>query len=246
MPEKNEMPGKLILVSHHLCPYVQRAAISLAEKGVPFERVTIDLANKPDWFKAISPLGKVPLLILQANGEETVIFESAVILEFLEETQANPLHPADAYARARHRAWIEFGSATLNTIGRFYSASTEAAFLAESAALSAMFDRVENELADQAGPWFSGQRFCLVDAVYGPVFRYLDAFDRIGNFGLLDGKLRVQAWRKALSERASIKGAVAPDYPQRLRLFLRARNSFLSTLIPPDDLASAPPLARSA
>ncbi|ESX90480.1 glutathione S-transferase family protein [Mesorhizobium sp. LNJC405B00] len=246
MPEKNEMPGKLILVSHHLCPYVQRAAISLAEKGVPFERVTIDLANKPDWFKAISPLGKVPLLILQANGEETVIFESAVILEFLEETQANPLHPADAYARARHRAWIEFGSATLNTIGRFYSASTEAAFLAESAALSAMFDRVENELADQAGPWFSGQRFCLVDAVYGPVFRYLDAFDRIGNFGLLDGKLRVQAWRKALSERASIKGAVEPDYPQRLRLFLRARNSLLSTLIPPDDLASAPPLARSA
>lgn len=246
MTDKNEMTGKLILVSHHLCPYVQRAAISLAEKGVPFERVTIDLANKPDWFKAISPLGKVPLLIVHANGEETVIFESAVILEFLEETQANPLHPADAYARARHRAWIEFGSATLNAIGRFYSASTEAAFLAESAALSAMFDRVENELADQAGPWFSGQRFCLVDAVYGPVFRYLDAFDRIGNFGLLDGKLRVQAWRKALSERASIKGAVAPDYPQRLRLFLRARNSFLSTLIPPDDLASAPPLARSA
>ncbi|MER8642143.1 glutathione S-transferase family protein [Mesorhizobium sp. C416B] len=246
MTDKNEMTGKLILVSHHLCPYVQRAAISLTEKGVPFERVTIDLANKPDWFKAISPLGKVPLLIVQANGEETVIFESAVILEFLEETQANPLHPADAYARARHRAWIEFGSATLNTIGRFYSASTEAAFLAESTALSAMFDRLEDELADQAGPWFNGERFCLVDAVYGPVFRYLDAFDRIGNFGILDGKPLVQAWRKALSERASIKGAVAPDYPQRLRLFLRARNSFLSTLIPPDDLASAPPLARSA
>ncbi|MER9526212.1 glutathione S-transferase family protein [Mesorhizobium sp. M0292] len=240
------MTGKLILVSHHLCPYVQRAAISLAEKGVPFDRVTIDLANKPDWFKAISPLGKVPLLIVQANGEETVIFESAVILEFLEETQANPLHPADAYARARHRAWIEFGSATLNAIGRFYTASTEAAFLAESTALSAMFDRLEDELADQAGPWFNGECFCLVDAVYGPVFRYLDAFDRIGNFGILDGKPLVQAWRKALSERASIKGAVAPDYPQRLRLFLCARNSLFSTLIPPDDLASAPPLARSA
>ena len=246
MPEKNEMTGKLILVSHHLCPYVQRAAISLAEKRVPFERVTIDLADKPDWFKAISPLGKVPLLIVQSNGAETVIFESAVILEFLEETQGNPLHPADAYDRARHRAWIEFGSATLNAIGRFYSASTEAAFLAESSALSAMFDRIEDELADQAGPWFNGERFSLVDAVYGPVFRYLDAFDRIGNFGILDGKLLVQAWRKALSERASIRGAVAPDYPQRLRQFLRAKKSFLSTLIPPDDLASPPPLARSA
>ena len=246
MPEKYEMTGKLILVSHHLCPYVQRAAISLTEKGVPFERITIDLADKPDWFKAISPLGKVPLLIVQSNGEETVIFESAVILEFLEETQGNPLHPADAHARARHRAWIEFGSATLNTIGRVYSASTEAAFLAESAALSAMFDHLEGELADQARPWFAGERFCLVDAVYGPVFRYLDAFDRIGSFGLLDGKPLVQAWRKALSERASIRGAVAPDYPQRLHQFLRAKGSFLSTLIRPDDLASAPPLARSA
>ena len=52
----------LKLISFDLCPYVQRAAIILTEKGVPFERVTIDLANKPGWFLEISPLGKVPLL----------------------------------------------------------------------------------------------------------------------------------------------------------------------------------------
>lgn len=243
-----EMANKLILVSHHLCPYVQRAAISLAEKGVPFERVDIDLANKPDWFKAISPLGKVPLLRAQRNGEETVIFESAVILEFLEETQANPLHPADPYTRARHRAWIEFGSATLNAIGRFYSASTEAGFLAESGSLSAMFDRVEAELAEciRNGPWFAGERFSLVDAVYGPIFRYFDAFDRIGDFGILEGKPLVRAWRKALSERASIKHAVAPDYPRGLGAFLQAKGSYLSSLIGRSDPATALPQARSA
>ncbi|AMY01030.1 glutathione S-transferase family protein [Mesorhizobium ciceri] len=231
---------KLILVSHHLCPYVQRAAISLTEKGVPFERVDIDLANKPDWFKAISPLGKVPLLRVQRNGEETVIFESAVILEFLEETQANPLHPADPYARARHRAWIEFGSATLNAIGRFYSTSTEAGFLDESSALSAMFDRLEAELADEpGGPWFASKHFSLVDAVYGPVFRYLDVFDRIGDFGILDRKPLVRAWRQALSERPSIRQAVAPDYPQRLHTFLRAKGSYLSSLIGQNDPATA-------
>ena len=53
---------RLTLISHHLCPFVQRAAIALAEKGVEFERIDVDLANKPDWFLAISPLGKVPLL----------------------------------------------------------------------------------------------------------------------------------------------------------------------------------------
>lgn len=237
------MTDKLILVSHPLCPYVQRAAISLAEKGVPFERVDIDLANKPAWFRAISPLGKVPLLRVQRNGEETVIFESAVILEFLEETQAHPLHSADPYARARHRAWIEFGSAILNAIGRFYSASTEAGFLAETSALSAMFDHLEAELADteRNGPWFAGEHFSLVDAVHGPVFRYLDVFDRIGDFGILDGKPFVRAWRQALRERPSIRHAVAPDYPLRLHAFLQAKKSQLSTIIQRNDLAIALP-----
>ena len=51
-------------ISHKLCPYVQRAVIALNEKGVPFERIDIDLANKPDWFLKISPLGKVPVLLV--------------------------------------------------------------------------------------------------------------------------------------------------------------------------------------
>ncbi|QKC76942.1 glutathione S-transferase family protein [Mesorhizobium erdmanii] len=240
---------KLILVSHPLCPYVQRAAISLTEKGVPFERVDIDLADKPDWFKAISPLGKVPLLRVWRNGEETTIFESAVILEFLEETHADPLHPTDPYARARHRAWIEFGSAILNAIGRFYSASTEAGFLAESRALSGMFDRIEAELADgtdRSGPWFGGASFSLVDAVYGPIFRYMDAIDKIGDFGILDNKPGVKAWRQALGDRVSIRDAVAPDYPHRLHAFLQAKGSFLSTLMHRNDQAGSFALARSA
>ncbi|HWP16720.1 MAG TPA: glutathione S-transferase family protein, partial [Xanthobacteraceae bacterium] len=98
---------KLTLVSHKLCPYVQRAVIALTEKRVPFERVDVDLANKPEWFKKVSPLGKTPVLLVG----DTAIFESAVILEYLEETQPNPLHPGNPLMRAEHRAWIEFGSA---------------------------------------------------------------------------------------------------------------------------------------
>ena len=58
------MGNELLLVSHALCPYVQRAAIVLAEKGVAFERRDIDLSNKPAWFLALSPLGKTPVLSL--------------------------------------------------------------------------------------------------------------------------------------------------------------------------------------
>ena len=119
------MTETLKLISHKLCPYVQRAVISLREKGVPFERIDIDLDNKPDWFLKLSPLGKVP--VLQVGDK--VVFESAVILEYLEETQPNPLHPKDPLTRAEHRAWMEFGSAVLGD-----SPSTSAAWSAVSPA----------------------------------------------------------------------------------------------------------------
>src|SRR6476660_794419 len=100
------MAAALKLISHKLCPYVQRAVIALNEKGVAFERIDIDLANKPAWFLAISPLGQTP--VLQVG--DVPIFESAVILEYLDETQPRQLHSADPLRRAEHRAWIEFGS----------------------------------------------------------------------------------------------------------------------------------------
>src|SRR5437762_3035563 len=136
------MAPRLKLISHTLCPYVQRAVIALTEKGVAFERIDIDLAHKPDWFLAISPLGKTP--VLQVG--DVAIFESAVILEYLEETQPNPLHPSDPLARAEHRAWIEFGSAILNDIWGLYMAGNEAAFNAKTAALKSKFTRVESRL----------------------------------------------------------------------------------------------------
>jgi glutathione S-transferase len=222
----------LTLISHRLCPYVQRAAIALTEKAVAFDRVDVDLTNKPAWFTAISPLGKTPVL----KVGDTAIFESAVILEYLEETQPRPLHPADPLARAEHRAWIEFASAMLNDIWGFYSAPDEAAFAAKAKALSDKFATLERGLGD--GPYFAGDKFSLVDAAFGPVFRYFDVFDRIGEFGILAGKSRVAAWRRALAARPSVREAVAADYEARLRDFLAARKSNLSKLMAGDGARS--------
>src|SRR5215831_10136799 len=111
------MASPLKLISHKLCPYVQRAVIALSEKGVPFERIDIDLANKPDWFLKISPLGKVPVLVVKDEAGEVALFESNVICEYIEDTQAGRgLHPQDPLARAQHRAWMEFGSTILSEL----------------------------------------------------------------------------------------------------------------------------------
>ena len=217
------MAAPLKLISHKLCPYVQRAVIALTEKGIPFERIDVDLANKPDWFLKLSPLGKTPVLVV---GDQA-IFESAVILEYLEETQPNPLHPADALARAEHRGWIEFGSAVLNDIAGFYAAKDEATFKAKAEQLKQRFAQLE---ARVVGPWFDGERFSLVDAVFGPVFRYFDVFDEIGDFGALAGKPKLAQWRNNLAARPSVRGAVSPDYPALLRDFIDRRRSWLSQL----------------
>ncbi len=217
--------SSLTLISHELCPYVQRAAIALDEKGMTYERVYVDLANKPDWFSELSPLGKTPVL----KVGETPIFESAVILEYLEDTGPNPLHPRDPLRRAQHRAWIEFGSAILNDIAGFYGAPDAASFEAKQAALRSKFERVEKELS--GGPFFEGEAFSLVDAVYGPIFRYFDVFDEIRDFGILDGLSKCRTWRDELSRRKSVAQAVKADYPDRLRAFLKARRSYLSTLM---------------
>lgn len=227
------MSDRLTLISHALCPYVQRAAITLAEKDVPFRRVDIDLAAKPDWFLALSPLGKVPVFQVTADeagdsmpAAPVALFESQVIVEYLEETEGHPLHPGDPLARARHRAWIEMASATLARIARLYTAPDEVSLTTEMSALAGLFRRWEDALG--VGPWFGGARFGMVEAAAAPVFRYLDAFEAIGIDDLLFDCSRVRDWRARLAARPSVQGAVAPDYAARLADFLRRRNSALS------------------
>lgn len=226
LPARSLENGRtLTLISHYLCPFVQRAAISLSEKGVPFERVYIDLADKPAWFRDVSPRGKVPLLRI---GDDTILFESSVICEYLEDTQPNPLHPSDAVERARHRAWIEFGSAILGDIWGFETARDAVTTERKADDLKDKFAWLEHALG--AGPWFAGARFSLVDAVFGPVFRYFDVFDAIRDYGIFADVPKVRRWRRKLAKRPSVRGAVTADYPERLRRFLKAHDAYLYRL----------------
>jgi glutathione S-transferase len=223
------MTAALKLISHKLCPYVQRAVIALSEKGVPFERVDIDLANKPDWFLKLSPLGKVPVLVVTTEKGEVALFESNVICEYIEETEAGlKLHPADALTRAGHRAWMEFGSAILGDLWGLETTTDAATFEAKRQAIAAKFARVEAALG--AGPYFAGEAFSLVDAVFAPIFRYFDLFDELTKHGIFEDVPKVRAWRAELAKRPSVRGAVGADYPQLLRAFLVRHDAHLLRL----------------
>lgn len=193
------MNGKYTLISHKLCPYVQRAAIVLAEKGCAYERVEIDLADKPSWFLKISPLGKTPVLLVDDNP----IFESAVICEFLDETIAPRLHPDDSLSKARHRGWIEFASSTLNVIAALYNSENAQAFQARAGELRYKFSQIEEALSDE--PFFQGSEFSLVDAAFAPVFRYFEVIGEIMSCDFFAETPRVDRWKSHLHERPSVK-----------------------------------------
>lgn len=217
-------PQKIELVSHRLCPYVQRSVIVLTEKDIPHERTYIDLGNKPTWFKDISPTGKVPLL----KVHDQVLFESMVICEYLNETTPGSLHPEDKLLKAKHRSWNEFASQILNNIGQLYNAKDRQTFLNASQQLKQKFERLENEVVL---PYFAGSEFCMTDAAFGPVFRYFEVMAPYLDEDIFESLTKVKQWRQALSQRSSIKHAVTADYPERLTTFLLNRHSYISELI---------------
>lgn len=222
---KKPAGSRLELVSHELCPYVQRVAIVLAEKQLAFDRRWIDLSDKPDWFLAISPLGKVPIL----RVEDTALFESAVICAYLDDVAGPPLTSTDPLERAVQRAWAEHASATLSAIGALYNAPDRQSLAELLDDLRARFVWVDSGLVT-GGPWFSGKDFSIVDAAYAPVFRYLTAFDAFSDFGVLGGAPRVTAWRARLADRPSVRSAVVDGFDVKLVEFMRRRRSALGEL----------------
>ncbi|OAG74535.1 glutathione S-transferase [Gluconobacter japonicus] len=218
---------KLTLISHALCPFVQRAAIVLLEKGVPFERIDVDLKAKPDWFLAISPTGKVPLLkVARPDGPDVVLFESVAICEYLDETQSSPrLLPADPITRSQHRAWIEYGSGVLADAWQFLNAKDVPTAQSKGAAFRGHLSRLEQ--LQGFGPYFGGATFGLVDAVFAPIFRYFDVLPDAVGAPLFEGLPTMSGWRQALKSRPSVAQAVGIDYGDRFKRHLFENGAIL-------------------
>lgn len=218
----NTQPSQLTLISHNLCPYVQRAVIVLEEQNIDYKRIDIDLGDPPEWFKRLSPLGKVPVLLVD---DDKVLFESAVIAEYINDIGSGDLLATNPIDKARQRAWIEFASATLDNIGALYSASGEKSFARAASQLESKWRQLEATLGES--DFFSGEKFSLVDAAFAPVFRYLDLFEQLVDLEFLGTYPKVAGWRKILRKRESVQQAVHPDYQTLLAEFVAARDSYL-------------------
>lgn len=203
------------LISFPLCPFVQRSAITLLHKRIPFRTAAIDLANPPPWFLEISPLGKVPLLRVREPGKEPVVlFESAVINEYLDEITPPSLLPKEPLRKAFERAWIEASS---ELIMKMYQGVMTHDLTAGQKSFQAMWEilhRLEAVLPAGA-TFFRGQELSLVDTAFAPFFLRLFLVKSLRAHERWDSLPRTKRWAESLIALPEVKASVPEDFTAR-------------------------------
>lgn len=160
----------MTLFSSDLCPYCHIVRIVLAEKGISFEAVNVELNNTPEDLRDLNPYNEVPTLV----DRDLVLYDYRVIVEYLDERFPHPpLMPVDPVSRARNRLmlhrierdWYRMVDIILNGGKDIDNARKE---LRDSlVGASPIFDQK---------PFFMSDEFTLVDAALAPMLWRLPQF----------------------------------------------------------------------
>jgi stringent starvation protein A len=182
------------------CPYCARVRIVLAEKGIEYEPVEIDLTDRPAWIYEKNATGRVPVV----EEDAWILPESAVIMEYLEERYPEPpLLAADPADRALARLWIfrhdEFTRP-------YYALRREEDGAA--ARFDAELGKLDAALADR--PWLGGREYGLAGIAYVPwVLRARDMLGvSLGEFPALSSWLDRLVARPAIAQEVDVVAAL--------------------------------------
>ena len=146
------------LYTSPLSPYGHRVEMCLIEKNISFERIYVDLGNKPDWFVKLSPLGKAP--ILQIDNQ--VLFDSIAICEYLEEAfNEVKLHPANPIEKALNRGWMDFSNGLISSIFQLANTQNKESFEAKILEIQDKINHFENNLPTTK--FFNGDNISIID-----------------------------------------------------------------------------------
>lgn len=178
-----------------------RIAFLLEELGVPWEKVTLDLAqreHKAADYLALNPNGVVPTL----KDGDTVIFESVAIALHLADRFAEKglAPPPDSPLRGRYLSWMVWSMTTLEPpIGDVYLERTKPAEQQSARTVDAALERfrasaqvLEGALA---GPYLLGDTFSAADVMVGCVLSFA------GMLGMLESHPRLRQYVASITER---------------------------------------------
>lgn len=220
VPEKTQLETAT-LVSFRICPFVARAQIVAFEKNVDLKTKFIDLNHKPDWYLKVSPTGTVPGLVLK----DAFIFESTVIAEFIDELTQASLFPDDRVQKYLNKSWISFASTLIQHQYGQMIASDKAGFSESRSNLAGAMARIEETIKFK--PFYNGDDFDIIDAVYAPVLYRLQLMKEKFGDTLIDDFPVIKNWATAIIDRPSVKAVLNAEFDAALMVHLEEKHSWL-------------------
>lgn len=208
----------------NFCPFIQPIIIALYEKNVRFSVNYVEQGEKPAWLLALSPTGSTPFLTV----DDEVLFESAVINEFIDEVTEGSLHPENPFTRARNRVWIDHSYQLLD---RLYELKTAADSVTYLSARNRLIEDLETvHAAASNSRFFNGNQFNLIDGAYAPVFRMIQLLDHHYGTELLEEVPGLSRWSASVLSRDSVKASVVKDIDRIMIDRINASDAFLASL----------------
>lgn len=221
--ERYSSTKSLTLIGHRICPYVQRVVITLEELGLDYEKVDINLSEKPSWLKHYSPGEKVPVLTESGSG---VLFDSEVICEYLYNKYDEQRYSVKSLEKANHQAWCKYSSEILNRFAQLiYSAKDNEAIDRQLFDIRASIQQLT--ISNFKTPYFSGDQFSIVDAHFAPLFRYICFFGEALGYDFVGPKSHLLVWIKKVLERNSVASSVPASYNRELTDLIMPLNPLL-------------------
>ncbi len=216
------MPNnKYKLISFVICPFVQRSIIVLNHKKQDYDIEYIDIENPPEWYLKKVPTGKVPALFI---GDD-VIFESAIINEFIDETCGSRLMPEDALQRAKERSWIAYSEQLIFDQYAMMTAESAESFNEKKEHFFQQLLKLENDVGKD---YFNRKNFSLVDASIAPIFTRLTMLSSLYD----DFKEKTKAdsnlihYIQSLTSREDVNNSVTADFKEHFLSYFSNHNSY--------------------
>jgi glutathione S-transferase len=181
--------------------------------------------DPPDWFKAISPTGQVPLL----KADDQIIFESSVITEFINDISATSIHPEGVIQKANNRSWIAFSSSMFDDMFGMV-VGDEDKFNSSKDSLFGKLAKIE--AAKGGEKFFNGDGFNVIDAALAPIFMRLAWINEFTDNALsLAEFTNLSAWSEAILSVDTVKTSVVDGLDDVYYSNIEGREGHLSTLL---------------
>lgn len=212
------------LATSGLSPFGHRVEMTLHEKKLAFEKVEIDLGNKPDWFKNDSPLGKIP--IFYDDNSNKALFESIAICEYIDEKYPqNPLHPQDPHTKAWNRGWMEFCNNIIAAAFGLAFAADEKTMLNKKDELHGKMVILQKYLTNK--PYFNGDKLALIDIFFATTFTPLMLLESNYQIDIFGKNSVISTYCANLNSLESFSKIIPSNYEEIFKNLLIRKNSIL-------------------